>query len=200
MIAKTLFTEEELRNLYEQQRLSTRAIAQIKGCHHETVREYLVLYGIPRRSVAEAKIKYPRRSFSGDSTEMAYLLGFRAGDLCVYKANRSDTSQTITVACTSTVAEQDVNILRACWATLQELGVICPPVYLIKQKGSRDADGPLYHKDYWGLGIYRRESLCRLFSLIAPHLKHPKRRRDMLAAWENAKARLSQSQGGKNAR
>jgi len=213
---------------------------------------------------------------------MAYLSGFRAGDLCVYKANHSDTSQTITVACASTVWEQielvrslfekygalnlskgekqtvitcyldlsfsfllekddqvpswvlsdqryfaaylagyidaegyiqvkrhtnaaemvirsyDVNILRTCWATLQGLDVICPPVYLVKQKGSRDADGPLYHKDYWGLGIYRRDSLCRLFSLIAPYLKHPKRRRDMLKAWENAKARLGHSKGGYN--
>jgi hypothetical protein len=274
VMARTLFAEEELYDLYKRQRLSLRAIAQSKGCHRETVRQYLILYGIPRRTVAEAKIKHPRQSFSGDPREKAYLLGFRAGDLYVHKANYSDTSQTVTVACTSTVPEQielirslfepygainlsegkkqtvitcyldpsfsfllekddrippwvlsnrdnfaaylagymdaegciqvkrhtgaaevimrscDVNILRTCWTTLQELGIVCPPVYLVKPEGERDADGPLYRKDYWGLGIYRRESLCRLFSLVAPYMKHPKRRRDMMAAWENAKARL----------
>lgn len=278
-MTRTLFSEEELRDLYERQRLSTTAIAQRKGCHHSTVWNYLILYGISRRSVAEAKIKRPRQSFSGCLTEKAYLLGFRAGDLYVHKANYSDTSQTVIVACTSTVSEQielirslfelygainlskgekqtvitcyldlsfsfllekddriptwtlsnrdnfaaylagyvdaegciqnkrhtgaaeviirscDVNILRTCWTTMQELGIVCPPVYLVKPKGARDADGPLYRKDYWGLGIYRRESLCRLFSLVAPYMKHPKRRRDMLAAWENARARLGYHEG-----
>jgi len=278
-MARTLFTQEELRDLYEQQRLSTGAIALRKGCHHSTVWQYLILYDIPRRSVAEAKIKHPRKSFSGDPVEKSYLLGFRAGDLYVYKANYSDTSQTVTVACASTVPEQialirslfepygainlsegkrqtvitcyldlsfsfllekddrilpwvlsnrdnfaaylagyidaegciqikrhtgaaeviirscDVNILKTCWTTLQESGIVCPPVYLVKPKGDRDANGPLYRKDYWGLGIYRRESLCRLFSLVAPYMKHPKRRRDMLAAWENAEARLGHRKG-----
>ncbi len=111
-MTKILFTEEELRDLYEQQRLSTRAIAKTRGCHHETVRQYLILYDIPRRSVAEAKIKSPRKSFSSEPTEMAYLLGFRAGDLCVHKANYSDTSLTIVVACSSTVPEQ-IELIRS---------------------------------------------------------------------------------------
>jgi len=273
-MATALFTEKELRDLYVRQRLSLNAIAKRRGCHQETVRQYLIQYGISRRSVAVAKIIYPRRSFSGQPIEKAYLLGFRAGDLCVYKANHRETSQTITVACASTVKEQidlvrslfeqyghiglsegerqtvitcyldlsfdfllekddripdwiladqnwfaayfagyidaegciqvkrhtraaevvirsyEVNILRTCWGILQKLGIVCPPVYLIKRKGERDAQGPLYHKDYWGLGIYRRESLLQLFNLIAPDLKHPKRRQDMLVAWDNVKTRL----------
>jgi hypothetical protein len=272
-MAKTLFSEEELRDSYERQRLSTRAIAEKKGCHAATVQVYLALFGIPRRSISEAKTKYPKTAFSGDPIEKAYLLGFRAGDLHVQTANYSNTSQTIIVACTSTVLEQielvrslfekyggvnvsvgekqtvivcyldssfsfllagddrvpdwvlqdrgsfaaylagyidaegciqvkrqtnaaeviirsyDVNILKICWAALQELGIRCPPVYLVKEKGGRDANGPLYHESYWGLGIYRRESLLRLFSLITPYLKHPKRRRDMQAAWANVKSR-----------
>jgi len=110
-MARTLFTEEELQDLYVRQRLSLRLIAIQKGCYPETVRKYLVLYGISRRSVSEAKIKYPRKSFSGELTEKAYLLGFRAGDLCVHTANYSKTSQTIIVACSSTVPEQ-IELIR----------------------------------------------------------------------------------------
>jgi len=274
-----LFTADELRDLYMRQRLSLGAIAKQEGCHLETVRKYLILYGIPRRSISEAKIKYPRKSFSGKATEKAYLLGLRAGDLCVHTANYSETSQTIIVACGSTVSEQielirslfeeyghinlskreaqtvitcyldlsfgfllekddripdwilidqrsfaaylagyidaegcikikhqtgaaeviirsyDVNILRTCWTALQRLGVVCPSVSLVKRKGERDANGPFYHKDYWRLGIYRRDSLLRLFTLIFPYLKHAERRRDMLAALENVKIRLGLIEG-----
>lgn len=276
---KTLFTQEELRKLYEQQHLSLRAIARQKGCHSETVRQYLVLYDIERRSVSEAKIKYPRSSFSGNLVEKAYLLGFRAGDLYVQLANFSPTTQTIIVACTSTMSEQvklfrslfetyghvsqyyssgqsfvacyldrsfdflldkedrvpdwivadqccfasylagyidaegciqvkrltrasevvirsyDAGILQTCWSAFQELGVVCPPVYLVKGKGMRDADGPLYHQNYWGLGVYRQESVARLFSLIEPYLKHSKRRKDMLTAWQNIRTRANKLGG-----
>lgn len=273
------FTEEELRDLYQDQRLSLATIAQQKGCHPETVRQYLLLHNIERRSVSEAKIKYPRRSFSGDPIEKAYLLGFRAGDLNVQTANSSPTSQTIIVACTTTRPEQvklfyslfeayghvaqyqssgqsfivcyldrsfdflleqednvpdwilsdqhcfasylagyidaegciqvkrwtraseviirsyDKGILRACWTKLQDMDVVCPPVYLVKGKGGHDAGGPRYHEDYWGLGIYRQESLLRLFALIEPYMKHSKRRQDMLTARQNIRT-LTKNSGG----
>ena len=276
-MARVLFTEEELRELYERRRLSLRVIAEQKRVHPATIRDYLILFGIERRSVSEAKIKYPRRSFSGDVVEKAYLLGFRAGDLNVQTANSSPTSQTIIVACTSTRPEQvklfyslfeayghvaqyqssgqssmvcyldrsfdflleqedsvpawiisdqycfasflagyidaegciqvkrltraseviirsyDKGILHAYWTKLQEMGVICPPLYLAKGKGTRDAGGPLYHEDYWGLGIYRQESLLRLFVLIEPYMKHSKRRQDMWAAWKNVEAHVRNS-------
>src|SRR3990172_4419764 len=105
-MVKALFNEEELNDLYVRQRLSLRAIAEQRGCHRETVRNYLILYGVSRRSVSEAKIKYPRKGFSGEPIEKAYLLGFRVGDLCVHTANYSKTSQTIIVACASTVRGQ----------------------------------------------------------------------------------------------
>jgi hypothetical protein len=100
------FTEEDLRDLYEQQRLSLRAIAELRGCHPRSVWHQLALFRIPRRSISEAKLRYERTPFSGIPIERAYLLGFRAGDLHVYKANHSATSQTIIVAGTSTSVEQ----------------------------------------------------------------------------------------------
>jgi hypothetical protein len=278
-MATSFFEQEELRDLYVRQKLSIHAIARQKRCHHSTVWRYLVLHGIPRRSVSEAKIKYPRNSFSGELTEKAYLLGFRAGDLHVHRANHSETSETITVACVSTMTDQielvrslfsqygrvnisegpkqtsitcyldlsfnflldkddkvphwimadqkcfaaflagyidaegciqvkaqthaaevtirsyDVNILRTCWAALKRLGITCPPVHLIKSAGERDATGPIYHKDYWCLGIYRKQSLSSLFAIIDPYLKHPKRRQDMLKAWENVRMRSGHMKG-----
>ena len=276
-MARALFTEEELRELYERRRLSLRVLAEQKGVHPATIRNYLILFGIERRSVAEAKIKYPRCSFSADVVEKAYLLGFRAGDLNVQTANFSPTSQTIIVACTSTRPEQvelfyslfeayghvaqyqysgqffvvcyldrsfdflleqednipawivsdqncfasflagyidaegciqvkrltgaaeviirsyDKGILQTCWAKLQEMNIICLPVYLVKGKGTRDVGGPVYHEDYWGLGLYRQESLLRLFVLIEPYMKHSKRRQDMGIAWKNVEAHMRKS-------
>lgn len=270
-MTRNLFTEPELRDLYERQRLSLTQIAEQKGVHNETVRQYLILFGIPRRSIAEATIRYPRTSFSGNLIEKAYLLGFRAGDLNVHLANYSPTSETVTVACTSSVPEQielirslferyghvhlstgaqqsvitifldrsfsfllpkedrieewvladkqhfaaylagyidaegciqvkrrthaseliirsyDVCILRTCQSVLQTLGVVCPPIHYIKREGERDGNGPVYHHDYWALGVFRQESLARLFALIDLYLKHPVRRQDMMSAWQNIK-------------
>jgi hypothetical protein len=103
--------EAELRELYLERRLSLRQIAQLKGSHASTVRQRLIKANIPRRSVAEAKTQSPRRPFSEDNQEKAYLLGFRAGDLHVYRANHSPTSQTIVVACATGVAEQ-IGLIR----------------------------------------------------------------------------------------
>lgn len=273
-MATGLFSEQQLRDLYEGQRLSLTAIARLRGCHPSSVWTHLRTHDIARRSISEAKIKHSRRPFSGDAIEQSYLVGFRVGDLHVYKANHSETSQTITVACTSTRSEQielltglfkpyggihlsvgpkqtvitcfldlsfsfllskppdvpswilasrdcfsaflagyidaegciqikrstrsaemvlrsyDRQILQTCQTMLQELGVTCPPVHLIKRRGQRDGNGPPYHQDYWGFGVYQQQSIDRLFTLIGPYMRHAKRRRDMLAAWEHVRIRL----------
>jgi hypothetical protein len=35
----------------------------------------------------------------------------------------------------------------------------------------------------WGFGVSRKDSLRALFTRINPYLRHPRRRRDMIAAW-----------------
>ncbi|CAG0928679.1 hypothetical protein TFLX_01011 [Thermoflexales bacterium] len=119
----------------------------------------------------------------------AYLAGYIDAEGCIQLKRQTRAFEVV-------IRSYDVNILRTCWAALQKLGVVCPPVYLVKRQGERDGNGPLYHQDYWGLGIYRQLSLARLFELIAPHLKHPKRRQDMLMAWKNVEARMGRSNGG----
>lgn len=47
-------TEEELNDLYWNQELSTPKIAAQLGCTGTTVRKYMVRFGIPRRSIADA--------------------------------------------------------------------------------------------------------------------------------------------------
>lgn len=214
-MSRALFTEDELRDLYVRQRLSLNQIAENKGCHQETVRDYLILYGIPRRSVAEALFEkyghynsstvenrtvitfYLDRTFDflleeADRVEdwiltdqqffAAYLAGYIDAEGCIQVKRLTRSSEVV-------IRSYDKNILQTCWAALQELEIICPPVYLAAPKGKSAPHRPPMHQDYWGLGIYRQQSVSRLFELIAPYLKHPIRRNDMFAAWKNIKNR-----------
>lgn len=65
-------------------------------------------YGIPTRNVQEAhaltKPVYPRKNFSNDSIEKAYLIGFRLGDLYVSKTHPN--SPTIRISTNSTIQAQ----------------------------------------------------------------------------------------------
>jgi hypothetical protein len=146
--------ESRLRALYLQKRFSTDAIAKIFHCDHVTILNYLIRYGIPRRSklgnrkpvciskeiifdlycnkkltqkqIAEkfahsrygiqrimkkyriasrtlsvALTKYPKFDFSGNLVDKAYLIGFRLGDLNVFK-----THELIQVRCSTTIEAQ----------------------------------------------------------------------------------------------
>jgi hypothetical protein len=55
------------------------------------------MYGIPRRTVSEAGIEFPKTDFSGNPIEKAYLVGFRTGDLnCVVDTNQVRISSSTT--------------------------------------------------------------------------------------------------------
>jgi hypothetical protein len=73
----------KLFQLYQAERKSTSQIAKQIGVCKFTVRKWLKKYKIPLRSSAEGRRKYPRKPFSGDEKEKAYLLGFSIGDLHV---------------------------------------------------------------------------------------------------------------------
>lgn len=96
--------EEVLRELYLHQRLSSRKIAKLFGCAYTTIDTKIRLAKFPIRNLAEAHIIYPRKNFSGDLIEKAYLIGFRIGDLRVRKFYKN--SETILVGCGSTRKEQ----------------------------------------------------------------------------------------------
>lgn len=105
---------DELRELYQNQKLSPLTIAQRYACHRQTIVNHLRYCGMPVRSkgagTALAKIISPRTDFNGDATERAYLIGLRIGDLTVDHINPE--GQTIRVECASTRPEQ-IELLRS---------------------------------------------------------------------------------------
>lgn len=79
-------SKELLEELYLKQKLSIPKIASRLGIKYQsTVQRMLMRFGIPRRSMSEAKTKYPKLPFSGNLKEKAYLLGLRVGDISVLR-------------------------------------------------------------------------------------------------------------------
>jgi len=77
-------TSEALRRLYFRDRLSIRQTASVIGMSYQGTRKRLLKVG-PLRSKSEGRMKYPRRPFSGEPSERAYLLGLRAGDINAWR-------------------------------------------------------------------------------------------------------------------
>ena len=70
-----------LYQLYWAERLSLSAIGKVVGASGSWVWELMKKYDIPRRTIAEAGLDYPKMPFLGDPTDRAYLIGFRTEDL-----------------------------------------------------------------------------------------------------------------------
>src|SRR3989344_3026856 len=97
-------SKQELIKFYIDKGLSTWAIEKQFGFSRGTVHRKLKEYGIKTRSRAVSHFIHPRKDFSGDLTEKAYLIGFRLGDLRVRKMYKN--SETISVECGTTKDEQ----------------------------------------------------------------------------------------------
>lgn len=97
-----------LHDLYVNKKLSTWKIERELKIPRGTIHRKLKEYNITPRTLAQSNIKKQRWSFSGDLIEKAYLIGFRLGDLRARKPYKN--SETIAVACGSTVDEQIVLI------------------------------------------------------------------------------------------
>jgi hypothetical protein len=83
-IRKTI-TPEMLRHLYVEKRMSLTKLARYIGVRFNRAKKLILGAGITPRTRSETSLKYPRKPFSGDEIEKAYLLGFRTGDLTVTK-------------------------------------------------------------------------------------------------------------------
>ncbi len=97
-------SRKELIDLYKNKKLSTWKIEKLYGYSRGTIYKKLVEYDIKTRDRAESHIVFPRKNFSGDLIEKAYLIGFKLGDLGVRKIYPN--SKTICVASGSTIQEQ----------------------------------------------------------------------------------------------
>lgn len=93
-----------LKNLYINQRLSSRKIAKLYQCAYSAIDNKIKKYDFSRRNLAESHVIYPRKNFNGNLANKAYLIGFAMGDLRVRK--RSLNSETINIDCGSTKKEQ----------------------------------------------------------------------------------------------
>jgi transposase len=83
---KHKISKKLLEDLYLKKKIPTTAIAKkfnIKS--HSTIVSKLMKYGIPLRTMSEAKMKYKKKSFSENLNEKSYLMGLRTGDLSAHK-------------------------------------------------------------------------------------------------------------------
>lgn len=104
MTLKTKLTKKLLHDLYWKQNLSPYKIGDIYGCSFSTITNRFKEFGIPFKNHSLARQKYSKNDFSGDECEKAYMVGFRIGDLNVYKT--SERSEFIIVRCHTTCFEQ----------------------------------------------------------------------------------------------
>jgi len=104
-------SREQLERWYYGEGKTTSDIAELLGINQSTVIYWMNKLGVPRRSSAEALTKTWRADFSGSLVEKAYLLGFRLGDLHVYKI-RPKSGKTIRVVCASSKMAQ-IDLIRA---------------------------------------------------------------------------------------
>ena len=94
------FTKEQLKKWYFDQKLSTWEVEKRFGYSRGTVHRKLKEFGLGTRNIAISHIRFPRKNFSGDFLEKAYLIGFRIGDLNISKCGPQ--SETVAVKCATT--------------------------------------------------------------------------------------------------
>lgn len=97
---KIIINKGLLHKLYRKQNLSPYKIGDVLGCSFSTVTNRLKEYGIPLKSPAFARMRYQKFNFDNNMISKAYMVGFRLGDLNVYKP--SEKSETIVVRCHTT--------------------------------------------------------------------------------------------------
>ncbi len=101
---KIIVNKRLLNKLYHKQNFSPYKIGDILGCSFSTVSNRLKEFNIPIKTPALARMKYFKIDFDEDVFVKAYMLGFRLGDLNVYKP--SENSETIVVRCHTTQKAQ----------------------------------------------------------------------------------------------
>lgn len=95
-------SKKTLIDLYYNEKLTQKQIAKNFGNQSaEGIRRLMKIYNLKPRNYSETNTKYPKFNFSGNLKEKAYLIGFRLGDLNIYKVH-----ELIQARCSSTIKEQ----------------------------------------------------------------------------------------------
>lgn len=98
--------KETLTDLYHNKKFTQKQIAQKFNHSRFGIQRWMKIYGIKSRGYSESHTKYPKHNFSGDLADKAYMIGFRLGDLNVYKVH-----ELIQVRCSTTKIAQ-VNLIK----------------------------------------------------------------------------------------
>lgn len=103
-MVKIYISKKALVKLHYKQKKSACEIGRIYKCSFGTVANRMKEYGLKHLSRSIIQSKYLKKNFSGSDEEKAYMIGFRLGDLNIYKtASHSDV---IVVRCHTTRKEQ----------------------------------------------------------------------------------------------
>ena len=106
---KIIISEQLLKRLYYKEKKSKYKIGEICGCSFKTIlnrmREYK-MDPLPRSIIQST---YLKKDFSGTPDEKAYMIGFRLGDLNVYKT--SPHSKVVIARC-NTTNDTQANLLK----------------------------------------------------------------------------------------
>lgn len=108
MAIKLSIPKSKIRFFYEKRRKSMTEISRIFSCNRVTILNRIKEYKIKVRDFSSAHIKYPKKDFSGNLVEKAFLIGFRLGDLHVRKYEKN--GKVISVECASTKLDQIILI------------------------------------------------------------------------------------------
>jgi len=109
MRSKIEIDKKRLFDLYHQKRMSPYKIAGIFDCSFSTVTNRLKEHRIRLKTKSQAQMIYQKQDFNGSNIEKAYMIGFRLGDLNVYKT--SATAETIIVRC-NTSSEAQIKLIK----------------------------------------------------------------------------------------
>lgn len=90
-----------LEYLYQTRNLSLDKIAKILHCSESGLQRKMKNFQIKPRPISSRACKYKKRDFNGTSSEKAYMIGFRLGDLNVTKSKNI-----IVVRCSTTKRAQ----------------------------------------------------------------------------------------------
>lgn len=107
---KIFIAKETLERFYVKKNFSAYRLGKKLGCSYSTIINRLQEYGMPKKDKAHMRVVYAKRPFDGNEKERAYLIGFRLGDLNVYKP--SPNSKIFVVRCHTTIRAQ-ANLIRS---------------------------------------------------------------------------------------
>lgn len=117
---KIVIPKKELEVLYYKEKKSKYKIGDIYNCSFKTVLNRMREFGMEPLSRSIIQSKYEKKIFSGNNEEKAYIIGFRLGDLNVYKTTKR--SEVIIVRCHTTNMDQ-VEIMKALFCKYGQVSI-----------------------------------------------------------------------------